>query len=194
VREDSDGVHIKTIYPENKFRAGASEATRRFRSITISPCRLTLRYGCATHSETPKFSGVRGWSQIENANGSLTVRDARRGKDSERIWANRSKRRGRQLRYYQQQRSGEVSEITGKLEIRNRSAKSRFQGQRRRRHQRRQWRHNPFQCRRNFTINNSFGEVTAAMSPVKFRSITATAELKHGCNQQRHTQHQLRRG
>ena len=78
VRESSDGVHVRTIYPDTKsylpsIRIGGRTSYSVDYEIAMpaeAPLWLHNEFGNA------EVSGVHGWSQIENGHGVLTVRDA----------------------------------------------------------------------------------------------------------------------
>ena len=76
VREVGDGVHVRTVYPESKFpqiRIGGRTSYSVDYHVTMpagAPLWLHNAFGNAD------VSGVHGWSQIENGNGVLTVREA----------------------------------------------------------------------------------------------------------------------
>ena len=78
VRESSDGVHVRTIYPDTKsflptIRIGGRTSYSVDYDVTMpadAPLWLHNDFGNAD------VSGVRGWAQIENGHGVLTVRDA----------------------------------------------------------------------------------------------------------------------
>jgi hypothetical protein len=78
VRESSDGVHVRTIYPDTKshlpvIRIGGRTSYSVDYEITMpadAPLWLHNEFGNA------EVSGVHGWSQIENGHGVLTDRDA----------------------------------------------------------------------------------------------------------------------
>ena len=76
VRESSDGVHVRTIYPESKLpivRIGGHTSYSVDYEIAMpadAPLWLHNDFGNAD------VSGVHGWSHIENGHGVLTVRDA----------------------------------------------------------------------------------------------------------------------
>lgn len=78
VRELSDGAHVRTIYPDTRsylpsIRIGGRTSYSVDYDIAMpadAPLWLHNEFGNAD------VSGVRGWSQIENGHGVLTVRDA----------------------------------------------------------------------------------------------------------------------
>src|SRR5256885_8061835 len=76
VREASDGVHVRTVYPESRFpviRIGGHSSYSVDYDIAMpgnAPLWLHNDFGNAD------VSGVRGWTQVENGHGVLTVRDA----------------------------------------------------------------------------------------------------------------------
>jgi hypothetical protein len=76
VREEGDGVHIRTIYPESRLphiRIGGHSSFSVDYDIAMpaeAPLWMRNAFGNAA------ISGVRGWSQLENSNGALEVRDA----------------------------------------------------------------------------------------------------------------------
>jgi hypothetical protein len=76
VREEGDGVHVRTIYPNSKFSVirigGRTSYSVDYDVIMPADAPLWLHndFGNA------EVSGVRGWSQIENGHGALSIRDA----------------------------------------------------------------------------------------------------------------------
>jgi len=76
VKEEGDGVHIRTIYPESHvphIRIGGHSSYSVDYDIampTDAPLWLRNAFGNA------EITGVRGWAQLENSNGALLVRDA----------------------------------------------------------------------------------------------------------------------
>jgi hypothetical protein len=76
VRESNDGVHIRTIYPDNKFpviRIGGRTSYSVDYDIAMpadAPLWMHNDFGNA------EISSVRGWAQLDNGHGVLTVRDA----------------------------------------------------------------------------------------------------------------------
>src|SRR6516164_3620150 len=76
VKEEGDGVHIRTIYPESRIphiRIGGHSSFSVDYDIAMpaeAPLWMRNAFGNA------EVSGVRGWSQLENSNGALLVRDA----------------------------------------------------------------------------------------------------------------------
>src|SRR5438046_7442604 len=76
VREEGDGVHIRTIYPESRLphiRIGGHSSFSVDYDISMpadAPLWLRNAFGNA------EIAGGRGWAQLENSNGGLLVRDA----------------------------------------------------------------------------------------------------------------------
>jgi len=76
VKEEGDGVHIRTIYPESRvphIRIGGHSSFSVDYDIAMpgdAPLWMRNAFGNA------EINGVRGWSQLENSNGGLVVRDA----------------------------------------------------------------------------------------------------------------------
>ena len=76
VREESDGVHVRTVYPNSKIpivRIGGHTSYSVDYDVAMpadAPLWLHNDFGNA------EVSGVRGWAQVENGHGALAIRDA----------------------------------------------------------------------------------------------------------------------
>ena len=76
VREAGDGVHVRTVYPERNFpgiRIGGRTSYSVDYEISMpadAPLWLRNDFG------NSEITGVRGWGDISNGHGVLTVRDA----------------------------------------------------------------------------------------------------------------------
>lgn len=74
VRQEGDGVHIKTIYPDdikNWISFGKRSYSVDYNITMPSEAPLWLRNSFGN----VEVAGQRGWSQVENNNGSLLMRD-----------------------------------------------------------------------------------------------------------------------
>jgi len=190
VREASDGVHVRTVYPETKFpivRIGGRTSYSVDYDVTMpadAPLWLHNDFGNA------EVSGVRGWSQIENGHGVLTVRDAGAAKLVNSFGRIELSSASGNCSIVNSNGAVSVSNVKGALEVRNRFGEievSQISG--------------PATisggngavslsaASGNSTINNSFGEVTArnvtgnlsisnSNGKIDVSDVTGNAELK----------------